>query len=556
MTATAIMVKALPVELTTMILEHLDPSILDHRRLHLETLSNVCLASKAFHGLAWPILYRDFAPQLEMPKTVEKVTSQYLRTICLEPKYGLALRKLKINEWRASEMMDGDDLWQLLYQSEATLAALLRWRARAFWLGKDEDKSSQPRETRVSNDRSDGESLAASLQHLLGMGLPEAQMALLLLLCPHITSLTISTPDLWGSSILFDVMNLLLLEDHQAKALPNPTLNPDQEESDYIVAQITGTPWPRQSLQKASILQDLTELAISGSEFPSPGLDIFKSLMSLSSLRTLMISGLSGGYQYAVADLNVDKTCPAMKKLQLRGCSLRTDEVSAIIQICPNLSEVEALWGNVGRRQTTPQAKPEWSVGYGIIGNAIATHAPNLVSLTLSTENWQYYNPRSDFPATIGHSLQQLKHLRFLRFLQLDHRAIYGFETGGAGVTCTLTEVMPKSLWSLTILSLDGARSTADELVDHWQEWQADDLNNFLRDPSFRLLCRVGFALPRSLTSQLVRKNTRTKYGWELAQDGRHGESFVAVYLVNRSRAEANGTQHVLNRHLPIVRRW
>ena len=146
------MLLSLPEELQTLVLEHLALpgcrwSISDEwpqRDIvpeHLTSLSNVCLVSKNLHRLAWPILYRAFTNaelRVRSSQNPKLEPSPFLRTICLKPEYGLALRSLSIDLGTPIGAMQASELFELL-QGDATLAALFQWKVRSFWFGPDED---------------------------------------------------------------------------------------------------------------------------------------------------------------------------------------------------------------------------------------------------------------------------------------------------------------------------------------------------------------------------------------------------------------------------------
>jgi hypothetical protein len=60
-------------------------------------------------------------------------SSLFLRTVCTNPEFGLAVRSLSTESWKSVEAMHPRELLKLL-QGDATLAALFRWKTRGFWL--------------------------------------------------------------------------------------------------------------------------------------------------------------------------------------------------------------------------------------------------------------------------------------------------------------------------------------------------------------------------------------------------------------------------------------
>jgi hypothetical protein len=186
------MLLSLPEELQTLVLEHLalpgckwsdsdDWPQQDIVPEHLISLSNVCLVSKNLHRLAWPILYRAFTngEPLEGPSPNHRLEpSLFLRTICLKPEYGMALRTLSIDLCTPIGAMHASELFGLL-QGDATLAALFQWKVRSFWYGDGDDGDHDDSISTSTNETPAESDVLTSLLRALNMQLPEAQMAVL-----------------------------------------------------------------------------------------------------------------------------------------------------------------------------------------------------------------------------------------------------------------------------------------------------------------------------------------------------------------------------------------
>jgi hypothetical protein len=261
------------------------------------TLSSLCLASKNLHRLAWPILYRSFN-NYELfwgrRRTERLNSSLFLRTVCTNPEYGLAVRSLSIESWKSVEAMHPRELLKLL-QGDATLAALFQWKIGGFWLDGDDAFSEMSGDPTTPSD-----SLSAALLRSLEMGLPQAHMAVLLLLCPRIEELNITTPSHFATSMIARLLDTVLSESYQMGIPPSLVYDPEQDESDHAVAQMFGVLSYAPSLQRSSMLQDLVRCSISGQGAMPSGLKFFKKLISLPSLRDVSVTGLQGCYRGAM----------------------------------------------------------------------------------------------------------------------------------------------------------------------------------------------------------------------------------------------------------------
>ncbi|KAM0715166.1 hypothetical protein Q7P37_009631 [Cladosporium fusiforme] len=509
-----------------------------------KTLHSICLTSKNFHRLAWPILYRGFTSRaLSIGSGEIDVASQpssLLRTICLKPEYGSALRSLSIEEWAPIEAMDAMDLFNIL-QGDATIVALFQWRAKGFWLGdepeSDDDTLSFPGQSE------NFESLQRSLHRSLNMGLVDGHMTMLLLMCPNIRDLDISPPVDFATSNIAQLLRLVLSKDFISKPLPDPIPDFEEEESDYIVAQMFGARWPDQKLQKPLVLQQLRTLTIRSPGVTSRDLKFFKQLMSLPSLETLRVDGLRGGFPKAVAALDVETKCPQLKTLQLSECQLNALEVAAIVKCCPNLEKVYIVWlAFQGRDGRNDHWTPELCIDYGLITTALAENCPNLTVIKLGgSEGRCNVGAEPKHPFTIGKSLDSLEHLAVL---QIDAHSIYGSEHGKHG--STLADNVPKNLVALEVSSWHEdehpMNSERRPELDAFQDYQDEDLDYFLKDERFHRLGRLE--LPGRI--RIYDVDRAREAGWEiLKRDNAKGHQYEV--LINKARLEAHGFERFAN---------
>jgi hypothetical protein len=350
-------------------------------------------------------------------------------------------------------------------------------------------------------------------------------MAVLLLLCPRIEELNITTPSHFATSMIARLLDTVLSESYQMGTPPSLVCDPEQDESDHAVAQMFGVPSYTPSLQKSSMLQDLVRCSISGPGAMPSGLKFFKKLISLPSLRDVSVTGLQGCYHGAVNDLDSSVVCPQLRKLHLVRCRLRTNEASSIINCCPNLSNLAIVWSDFSCIVHELPSDGDWRLKFGEIGDTILKFTPSLESLDLQADQWPHRHFSSDYPYTIGESLRHLEHLTSLSLnydmihgatdpeeLSIDHYTAHSDKSGVSHPT--IGRIVPKGI---TILLIGPQEYTNDEMVGDapiapWQEWQVDDLNYFMQDTSFERLCVVKIALDDNANGdRLSYKETLTR---------------------------------------------
>ena len=185
----------------------------------------------------------------------------------------------------------------------------------------------------------------SELLRSLEMGLPEAHMAMLLLLSPKLKTLDIRAPRQFETSIIARLLDTTLSKSYQMMITTEAIPDPEQEESNYAVAQMFGASWPAPAPQKPDMFHDLVQCAInvSGGRYPS-GLKFFKNLISLPALQEVVLSGLEGGYRNAISDLEISVPCTRLRNLTLQSCRLLTNEAASVIRCCPGLVKLEIVW--------------------------------------------------------------------------------------------------------------------------------------------------------------------------------------------------------------------
>jgi hypothetical protein len=194
------------------------------------------------------------------------VPAPFLRTICTKLEYGLALRSLSSAPWAPVIAMDPTEPFEKP-QGDTTVDDLFQWRARHIWLGGDDTPPAPPNKPQLAR------SLELRLLRSLEMGLSEAHIAILLLLCPRVNTLEIVAPPLVETSLIARLLDTTLSKDCQTTTPPEHVSDLAQEESDHVISRKFDAPWPVPSLQKAAVLQDLVSCTIHGSGAPPSGLN-------------------------------------------------------------------------------------------------------------------------------------------------------------------------------------------------------------------------------------------------------------------------------------------
>jgi hypothetical protein len=538
------MVPTLPEEILALILEEFALQRHDNLgqrsgggpHICLTTLSNACLASKTLYRIAWPILYRFWSNRRCTHLAQGLDPARFLQTICTKPERGLALRSLMIGGWRPVGTMDPTELFEQL-QGDATLVDLFQWRAKTFWLGEDQISPVSPNELHTDD------SLQSTLFRSLKMGLPEAHMAMLLLLSPKLKTLEITTTSHFETSPIAKLLDIAVSKDYQMTTPPDSVHDPEQEESDYAIAQMFGASWPAPALQKVHMFRDLAECTIRGQGIHPSGLKFFKNLISLPALRRLDLTGLRGGYDNAISDLEIGVTCTRLRNLTLESCQILTTEACSIIRCCPELLTLHMTWHDSIQDLSSER---DQRLQFGSIADAIAEHTPKLTSLQLATPEWPYRYLSSQYPYTIGKSLQQLKHLKRL---ELDHYMIYGMQhpeelsldpygSQSDTVSRTLGQAIPRAVEVLFIEPSDFV-DTADgdtEPAEEWQDWQIEDLQRFLQDRSFERMHMIMFSRGFETSKEHISAESVAEHGWDVIMGLEKDETYCKLRNKGRER--------------------
>jgi hypothetical protein len=484
----------------------------------IQTLRNLCLASKTMHRLAWPVLYRDFCnrrlnefDESELLPDYEGPTKKLLRTICLTPHYGLALQNLLIHQWTPIEAMHGEQLFELL-QSDATISALFQWRARGFCFYE--------------------ESFVDSLHRALSLGFEDGLVTLLLLLCPNIRELELAPHIDFDRSLLVDLLGTLHYKSRTEEPLPEIEPDFEQEESDYIIAQMFGRPWPDQKLQKPLVLQSLRRLTLWDPGLANLSVTCIAQILTLPSLLTFETHGVnyrdSPKVLYEALDWSGQKS--KMRSLELHECQASSDNLSEILKFCPQLERLVIAWDDYDATMSVLDPDDKLCLEYGNIAKTIAKHNPHLKSLELDgSRGWENVGAQPKHPFIIGDKLHAMDHLERLI---LDPHAIYGSEYGtfGSGLGASV----PKSVTYLVLTA--GAWDSGLDGIDHYHAWQKKDWVAFLQDPTFDRLSTVQLNGRYKFSTE--DQAAAEQQGWKMSPRGPN-ENLVRLVHSSRPRTKS-----------------
>lgn len=302
-------------------------------------------------------------------------------------------------------------------------------------------------------------------------------------------------------------------------------------------------------MQKPNMLQRLVKCAIRGAGKCPSGLKFFKNLISLPAMEHVVLTGLQGGYDNSLSDLEIGVPCSRLRNLTLYACDLLTSETALMIQSCPELLKLEITWYDDSDGSHGQSSEPDHRLQFGVIADAITAYTPKLTALRLRCSRWSYRYVSTEYPYTIGTSLQPLKHLKKH---ELDHHMIYGWQRleelspNNYGVrpiitSWTLGQALSKSIESLAIEASEFIHTSEEdvELSEEWQDWQIKDLIHFLADESFERVCMIVFSWYPDTRRVHIDAEVVRKHGWEVLLIGLKGE--WSCKLENKGRGGDNG---------------
>jgi hypothetical protein len=444
-------------------------------QLTQQTLFNICLASKTLYRLSWPTLYSAYTSWLVPVDSTSP--SYFLRTLCLNPRYGETLRAFSIRD----RDMDGEEIpMERLYDCQNFLAgdamtmAAFQWRARSLWLqGYEGGKEFQNR-----------------LIRSLLIGMADGIMCMILLMCPNITELDISVPWSCGSSYLIaDLFAVITCP--QTQQPPSESVL-ELPSSRYVTSQLLGTSWPSTPWQQPGVLEFLSEFTLR-SGVNTAWEPLLPSVTQLPNLKTLRIYGLIDGPSQDWLAAIMRRKAHQLRTLHLPECCLGDMGLCEIIQLFPQLRTLNIDW-SVMHRGFISMAK---------IGHAVARYTPELKHLTLDANFCRAAEDSFDedrrMNDTIGDSI---KNMQYLERLKINDQAIWsplhvqnrrGLTVAPCKLQPDIRHVLPTQVAWLEIvfpIHLDLAWDSPNLYVEY-QRWQDRDLRALLFDQSFTELERV-----------------------------------------------------------------
>ena len=450
----------------------------DNVRSDQQALFNVCLASKTFYRLAWPTLYSAYSSCLADEDSLSP--SHYLRTLCLKPEYGEALRSFSIRHRDTIEEINIERLYNYMLTGDAMTMAVFQWRARSFWLeGREGGKTFQDR-----------------LIRSLLIGMDDGIMCMILLMCPKITELTISLP--WDCEESYLIKELFAVIT-SPETVPLPSEMPIREppSSRYVTSQFLGNSWPDTRWQQPGVLGFLSELTLR-SGFTTAWEPLLRYVVLLPSLKTLRIYNMIGGPsqdQRAAFETNATgrRRPHQLQTLHLPECRLDYWDFGELVQFFPNLKTLSIDWSVMNSFVSTAE-----------FGRAVARYLPQLVNLTLDASvcvaDEDSFDENRRMCNTIDDSIKTMQHLR--RF-KVNDQAIWDalfIQDGGDlenelfKMELGIRDALPTQLEWLEVISPRGGpqlRWKDRKMYVDYRRWQESDLCALLLDEAFAELKRV-----------------------------------------------------------------
>lgn len=415
----------LPVELCTQIFEHFQLTSRDiattdiesRRRedfIKLHTLRNICLVSKSFHRIAWPILYRVFPFTSDLLQYGKCATNHgesrdelYLQTLYRIPAYADALRFIYMDVSRPKN--------EYCRPPSVPPASAYHVDGSCYVL--------QP-----------GSRLRRFQGTETKQGMYEYFLALVLIMCRNVQGLHLTTPNCEDpdSSLLDEALTLAYVD------LPSICTSSSESKAG-----------------KQQILRRLRTITVAFEGFcPDASFQcrnhswLLRALQS-ASLETLTLRrmhwNLFGDDGNVVASPRplIEVQLMHLTTLRLLKYGAGGSLVGSLVKSCPSLTVLEVVWSSSSYSNDYYNDEYEL-IAFDLIAAAIASHCPNLSTLVLddSEQRWYGYAMAQH---TFGRRLSAMQRLRNVSVSE------YAFYTDEGEER--ILEALPQSLESLRIIS-------------------------------------------------------------------------------------------------------
>ena len=474
-------------------------------QLTQQTLVNICLSSKTLYRLAWPTLYSAYSTWLASEGSTS--SAYFLRTLCLKPEYGKILRSFSIRDLELDGGLTMDTLYHYadLLTGDAITMATFQWRARNFWLEGYEGGL-------IFQDR---------LVRSLLIGLDDAIMCMVLLMCPNITELDISMPYSYQSpSLVADLFAIIVSP--QTEQPPSGSVF-EPASSRYVASQLFGTSWPDAQWQQPAVLEFLSEFTLrSGDNVAWEPLLTHVTL--LPSLKTLKIFNLIEGPSQDWLAAIMRRKSPQLRILHLAECSIGDTSLCDIVQLFPNLRTLSIDWS----------AMYHGFIPMREIGRAIARYTPRVMHLTLDASSYHMVEDSLDEAHRMSSMLcDSIKNMAHLERLKVSEQPVWtpllvqngrGLETESREVKSCIGHALPTKLaWLEVVFQRHPSLYWEDHnLWAEYQRWQDRDLRALLLDESFTKLRRVDIhGFEREVCTRSVRESGWLREAIEIEGGGR-----------------------------------
>lgn len=417
---------------------------------YLDAIRNVCSASKLFHHIASPILYRAL-PHLQGSRHIGRLRGpHYLRTLFLRPEYRGVLQYLAIDLWPLQSLQKRD-LGDI--ESREVYVAIRQQVLDLF------------------HSFESGNVTFAEIDQRLVAAEDESIMALILLLCPDITRLDLHHDQ--GE----DFKNELLAE--------MLAIGAAVRHSDARIPGILGSMRPR-------VFENVRIATLHATNFGDWDDQLITDIMRLPALEELSIEDITGVYWGEIPApflQHRESTFLHISKVRLLDCEGFPYLMAELLKRCPSLSSLKITFSSNQPRMVASdpeylyhEAKDEYT-DYEYFGPVLSESAPRLEALTLAN--------------SFGRSLfclgSCLHGMVSLRTLALDVDLIWPLP----GLEMRLAEVIPRSIASLQLLAqnyynpwrrLEGA--THEAQLEHLSQMDGE-VRGLLQDGSYQRLVNV-----------------------------------------------------------------
>ena len=356
-------------------------------RTKLATLASISKSNKTFHRIVASRLYKT----LYLPYPCENFLEIYLRTFTTCPALANYVKQVHVRGWITQRTV-GD-------------------RGQSIDTGWDDEQVLQD-SLSVAACAEVGDDLLMPIRRGLNEDLPDAELALLLGICPNIETLDVILPEYFANTLVFKLM----------------ALRSSAEDAHLAPSKLR---WLRELRLQPSTPKALRRLKeVSRHTIRRVGLEIFRG-------ERLDISGF-----WLDRDLWNDEWPGTIRAFHLRNSFLEAADLESLLELNPNMTTLDLHW-----------SKDDRDVNLNRIGQVLRRLARNLSSLSL---DWSFSPSRWGSDLAIGR-LDSLRELTRLCYLKLPLMPLVWSNDrhdieGSHGTMRSFAEILPRSLEKFVVL--------------------------------------------------------------------------------------------------------